>query len=54
MTPDKDRIRCDKCGQIFNGKEIRDTSIGTYCYDCLCRISEEILIAIEEIEEENY
>lgn len=54
MTPDKDRIRCEKCGQIYAGNEIRETSVGTYCYRCLCDISDELLIAIDEIEEENY
>ena len=54
MTPDKDMFRCERCGRIYKGDEIRETSIGTYCYDCLCLISDELLIAIDEIEEERY
>lgn len=52
MTPDKDIFRCDKCGRFYKGKDIRETSVGIYCYDCLCSISDELLIAIDEIEEE--
>jgi formylmethanofuran dehydrogenase subunit E len=52
LTPDKDRHRCENCGEIFNGSQIRTVSVGTYCRRCLLRLSDEILDAIDDMDNE--